>query len=122
MSEKEMLELKEQLKQEILKEIDNKKKNQNNWNKLKKELKEEIEQFNYINHWKFTDPTTGEIKSSDNEVIVEYQLQNAIATFLKVIYKVKTIAKINANYEDMKSITVQLLNVLKLNMKLNEGK
>ncbi len=49
MSEKELLELKEQLKQEIIAEMEKKKEVQTNWLRIKKEFAEDFKMFNKDN-------------------------------------------------------------------------
>ncbi|MCI8640327.1 MAG: hypothetical protein HFJ59_00370, partial [Clostridia bacterium] len=53
MNEKELLELKEQIKRELLAEINTKKENQNSWQKIKEDYKEEFNKFDFIDHWEF---------------------------------------------------------------------
>lgn len=94
MSESELLELKEQIKREILKEINTKKENENMWSKIKKEYEEEFKK----------------ITNKERDV---YVLQGAIGTLLRVIYKTESVLKINAEYEEMKEIVEKILNILK---------
>lgn len=109
MSEQEIKRLKEELKKEILAEMNTKKENENNWKKIKTELEQEFNNLDYMNH--------NELISRDTKVSVKYPLQNAIGTILRVIYKAENVSKINADYEDMKNIVEQIFNILKQNRK-----
>lgn len=114
MTEQELQALKEQLKQEILQEMNTRKENENNWKKIKNELKEEFEKFNYINHWECLN-CDNQLISRDTEVNAGYAMQNAIGTLLRIIYKAENVSKINAKYEDMKLVVEKILEVLKEN-------
>lgn len=114
MSESELKELKEQIKQEVIAEINAKKENENNWKKIKQEYEEEFKKFNYIDHWETT-TGDGRVISRDKEVNAIYPLQNAIGTLLRIVYKAETVSKMNVKYEDMKNIVEQILNILKTN-------
>ena len=103
MSEKELLELKEQLKQEIIAEMEKKKEVQTNWLRIKKEFAEDFKMFN-----------------KDNSEKNQYHLENAIGTLLKLLYKANNVSKIDKKYEDMKLVVEQLINVLKANMEVIE--
>lgn len=112
MSEKELLEIKEQIKKELLAEMNTKKENENNWKKIKTEFEEEFRKFDFIDHWEFIN-SKNELISRDEKVSTAYPLQNAIGTLLRIIYKAKTVNKINAEYEDMKEIVEKIMNILK---------
>ena len=88
MSESELLELKNQIKQEILAEM----------NTVKKEYENQIKELNKI--------------PNDN-----HSLEDAIRTIVRAKYGVRSIANINATYEDIKNIVEQILNVLRQNKK-----
>ncbi len=112
MSENELKELKEQLKKEILAEMNTKKENENNWKRIKQEYEDEFEKFDYINHWECIN-CNNKLITRDKEVKAAYPMQSAIGTLLKIIYKAESVAKINAKYEDMKSIVEGILTVCK---------
>jgi len=116
MSEIELKELKEQIKQEIIAEMNTKKENENNWKRIKQEYEEEFKKFNYIDHWEAT-IEDGRVISRDKEVNAIYPLQTAIGTLLRIVYKADTVSKMDAKYEDMKNIVEQILNILKANKK-----
>lgn len=116
MSEQEIKRLKEELKKEILAEMNTKKENENNWKKIKIELEQEFDNLDYINHWECLN-ANNELISKNTKVSVKYPLQNAIGTILRIVYKAENVSKINANYEDMKSIVEQIFNILKQNRK-----
>lgn len=94
MSESELLELKEQIKREILTEIKVKKENENIWTKIKKEYEEEFKK----------------LVNRERDV---YVLQGAIGTLLRILYKAESVSKINAEYEEMKEIVEKIMNILK---------
>lgn len=98
MSETELIELKNQLKQEILEEINSRKVNENNWKKIKDEHEEEFKK----------------LITRERDI---YALQNAIGILLRLLYKAENVSKIDASYEEMKSIVEQILDVLKQNKK-----
>lgn len=112
MSNEELQELKEQIKQEILREMNTKKENENTWNKIKNKYKDEFRKFNFIDHWEFID-TDNRIISHDEEIIAEYPIQNAIGTLLRIIYKSKTVNKMNVPYEEAKRIVEDILGIMK---------
>lgn len=111
MSEQEIKSLKEQIKRELLEEMKRSKK-ENVWKRVKKEYIEEFKKFNYIDHWEALN-CNNQLITRDKEVLVEYPMQNAIGTLLKIIYKVDSVSKITASYEDVKEITEKILNILK---------
>lgn len=112
MSEQELKSLKEQIKKEVLAEMEIKKENQNTWQRIKNEYKEEFEKFNFIDHWEFIN-ADNQVISRDSEIIATYPLQNAIGTLLRIANKSKTIAKMNISYEEAKDIVEKILNILK---------
>lgn len=98
MSESELQELKNQIKQEILAEMNTRKRVGTVWETVKKEYENQIEELNKI--------------PNDN-----HSLEDAIRTIVRAKYGVRSVANINASYEDIKSIVEQILNVLKQNKK-----
>lgn len=52
MEEINIQELKEQIKRELLAEMNTKKENENNWKKIKTEFEEEFSKFDFIDHIK----------------------------------------------------------------------
>lgn len=112
MSEKELLELKEQIKKELISEMNTKKENESNWKKIKEEYKEDFSKFDFIDHWEFIN-ANNELISKDEKISTIYPLQNAIGTLLRIVYKSRTVNKINAEYEEMKEIVEKILNILK---------
>lgn len=89
-----------------------KKENQNTWQKIKNEYKEEFQKFNFINHWEFID-TNNNLHTRDEEIRAEYPMRNAIGTLLRITNKSKTIAKMDISYEEAKDIVEKILNILK---------
>lgn len=112
MNEQELKTLKEQIKKEVIAEMQVKKENQNTWQKIKNEYKEEFQKFNFINHWEFID-TNNNLHTRDEEIRAEYPMQNAIGTLLRITNKSKTIAKMDISYEEAKDIVEKILNILK---------
>ena len=92
MSEKELLELKEQIKKELISEMNTKKENENNWKKIKTEFEEEFSKFDFIDHWEFIN-ANNELISKDEKISTIYPLQNAIGTLLRIVYKSRTVNK-----------------------------
>ena len=116
MSESELLELKNQIKQEILAEMNTKKENQNTWQKIKKEYEEDFKLFNY----EYDNKVLGsdyKYYTQKAEKHFEYQVSNVIGILLRLLYKADNVSKINANYEEIKSVVEQILNVLRQNKK-----
>lgn len=112
MNEKELLELKEQIKRELLAEINTKKENQNSWQKIKEDYKEEFNKFDFIDHWEFIN-SNNELISRDEKISTLYPLQSAIGTLLRIVYKSKMVNKINVDYKEMKDTVEQIMNILK---------
>lgn len=112
MSEQDLLKLKEEIKQEIIAETNAKKESQNAWNKIKEEYKDEFSKFDFIEHWEYTD-ADNRVISRDTQVSAQYPLQSAIGTLLRIIYKSKTVAKMNIDYENAKDTVERILNILK---------
>lgn len=92
MSEKELLELKEQIKKELISEMNTKKENESNWKKIKEEYKEDFSKFDFIDHWEFIN-ANNELISKDEKISTIYPLQNAIGTLLRIVYKSRTVNK-----------------------------
>lgn len=119
MSEQELLELKKQIKQEILAEVNMRKENENNWKKIKQEYKEDFKLFNY----EYDNRVLGidyKYYTKKEEKHFENQVSNAIGTLLRLLYKVKNVSNINVDYEEMKNIVGQILDVLKRNKIVKE--
>lgn len=112
MTEQELQELKEQIKQEILKEMNAKKENKNTWQKIKEEYKDEFSKFDFIDHWEFTN-ADNKVISSDTKISATYPLQNAIGTILRILYKSKTVTNMNINYEEAKQVVESILSIMK---------
>lgn len=112
MSEQEVQALKEQIKRELLAEMNTKKENENSWKRLKDEYKDEFSKFNFIDHWEFTD-INNNLHTRDEEIKAEYPLQSAIGTLLRIVYKAKSVTKMNVPYEELKEIVDKILAILK---------
>lgn len=112
MSEQELKILKEQIKREVIAEIEAKKESQNTWQRIKNEYKEEFEKFNFIDHSEAIN-VNNELIIKDTMITATYPLQNAIGTILRIINKSKTISKMNINYQEAKEIVDKILNILK---------
>jgi len=116
MSNEELIALKEQIKKEVIAEMEIKKENQNTWQKIKNEYKEEFEKFNFIDHWEFID-LNNNLHTRDEQIIATYPLQSAIGTLLRITNKSKTIAKMDIGYEEAKEMVDKILSILKENRK-----
>ena len=102
MSEQELIKLKEEIKQEIMAEMNTRKRVGTVWEIVKKEYEEEIKKANKI--------------PGDN-----HSLEDAIRTIVRAKYGVRSVANVNANYEDIKSIIEKVLDILKENREELEG-
>lgn len=108
MSESELLELKNQLKQEILAEMkEPKPRKETVWSKIKQEFKEEAKMFNY----KYEDRVDGRIV--EREKHFEIKVFEAIGTLLKLKYKERLTHNIDADYEEVKQIVNSIFEVFK---------
>lgn len=94
MDKEQIEELKEQIKQEILKEMNTKKENESNWSKIKKEYEEEFKK----------------LITRERDI---YTLQNATGTILRIICKTDSVNRININYEEAKEIVEGILGIMK---------
>lgn len=94
MSNEELQELKEQIKQEILAEMNTRKRVGTVWEIVKKEYEEEIKEVNKI--------------PSDN-----HSLEDAIRTIIRAKYGVRSVANIKADYDEVKEIVEGILGILK---------
>ena len=94
MSEQDLLKLKEQIKQEIMAEMNTRKRVGTVWETVKKEYEKEIEEANKI--------------PNDN-----HSLEDALWTIVRAKYGVRSVANINADYEEVKLIVENILNILK---------
>ena len=103
MSNEELIALKEQIKKEVIAEMQTKKENENNWKKLKTEFEEEFDKFDYSN--------------GQRKITTRFAIQGAIGTLLRILYRADNVSKINANYEEMKAIVEPILDILKQNKK-----
>ena len=112
MNEQELKCLKEQIKQELLAEINTKKENENSWKKIKDEYKDEFSKFDFTEHSQWID-CDEILHTKDEEVSAIYPMQNAIGTLLKIVFKSKTIAKMNVPYEELKDVVEKILKILK---------
>ena len=112
MSEQELKTLKEQIKKEVIAEMQAKKENQNTWQRIKNEYKEEFEKFNFIDHLEFVN-SENQLITRDEEIGATYPLQNAIGTLLRIVNKSKTVTKMDISYEEAKDIVEKILNILK---------
>ena len=111
MNEQEMIALKEQIKKEVIAEMEIKKENQNTWQRIKNEYKEEFRKFNFIDHWEFID-SNNDLHTRDEEILAEYPLQSAIGTLLRIVNKSKTVTKMDISYEEAKEIVDKILSIL----------
>lgn len=114
MSENEIKELKEQLKRELLAEMNTKKENQNTWQRIKEEYEEEFSKFDFVDHWEFIN-SENKLITRDTPVSAKYPLQNAIGTLLRITNKAKTVSKMNITYEEAKDMVEKILSILKEN-------
>lgn len=112
MNEQEMKVLKEQIKKELIAEMQAKKENQNTWQRIKNEYKKEFNKFNFTDHWEYTD-INNNLHTRDEEIKAEYPMQNAIGTLLRIVNKSKTVSKMDISYEEAKDIVEKILNILK---------
>lgn len=112
MSENELKELKEEIKRELLAEMNTKKENQNTWQRIKEEYEEEFSKFDFVEHWECINPSN-ELVTKDTPVSAKYPLQNAIGTLLRISNKAKTVSKMNITYDEAKDIVEKILNILK---------
>lgn len=94
MSENELQELKEQIKQEILSEMNTRKRVGTVWEIVKKEYEEQIEEVNKI--------------PNDN-----HSLEDAIRTIVRAKYGVRSVANIKADYDEVKRIVEGILEIMK---------
>lgn len=94
MSENELKELKEQIKQEILSEMNTRKRVGTVWEIVKKEYEEQIEEVNKI--------------PNDN-----HSLEDAIRTIVRAKYGVRSVANIKADYDEVKRIVEGILEIMK---------
>ena len=69
-----------------------------NWDKLKAEIKEKIDSFNYTNN--------------NKTVICSLSIQEAISILLRVKYKVKSVREIQEPYNNIKNFTMEILDIL----------
>ncbi len=118
MSEQEIKALKEQIKRELLTEINIKKENQNTWQKIKEEYEEEFNKFDFVDHWEYVDADS-KVISRDTTISVKYPLQSAIGTLLRIAKKSKTVSKMNISYEEAKDIVEKILCILKEKQKVD---
>lgn len=94
MSNEELQELKEQIKQEILSEMNTRKRAGTVWEIVKKEYEEQIEEVNKI--------------PNDN-----HSLEDAIRTIVRAKYGVRSVANIKADYDEVKRIVEGILGIMK---------
>lgn len=108
MSEQELKALKEEIKQELLKELQEPKpKRETVWSRIKKEFKEEAKLFNYEYDWTIDGRKTKQTKHFENEVF------QSIGTLLRFKYKERLVNNITTDYEEVKDIVEKILNILK---------
>ena len=94
MSNEELQELKEQIKQEILSEMNTRKRVGTVWEIVKKEYEEQIEEVNKI--------------PNDN-----HSLEDAIRTIVRAKYGVRSVANLKADYDEVKEIVEGILGIMK---------
>lgn len=94
MSENELKELKEQIKQEILAEMNTRKRVGTVWEIIKKEYEQEINEVNKI--------------PNDN-----HSLEDAIRTIIRAKYGVRSVANLKADYDEVKEIVESILGIMK---------
>lgn len=94
MSNEELQELKEQIKQEILAEMNTRKRVGTVWEIVKKEYEEEIKEVNKI--------------PNDN-----HSLEDAIRTIIRAKYGVRSVANLKADYDEVKEIVESILGIMK---------
>ncbi len=94
MNENEIKELKEQLKKELLAEMNIGKRKDSAWDMVRKEYEEEIKRLNKI--------------PSDN-----HSLEDAIRTLIRAKYGVRNVVNVEADYQELKDIVEKILNILK---------
>ena len=118
MSEQELKVLKEQIKQELLAEINtNKEKTKTVWQSIKEEFKEDFKMFNYTKDTKVIG-TDYKPYMREDEVHFEYIFSTTIGTILRLMYQTKNVNKIDADYEEVKGIVQKIINILKENKKV----
>ena len=111
MSENEIRELKEQLKKELLAEIQKPKK-ESTWKKVKREYEGEFKKFDYIDRWEFLN-FNHELIVKDTPIRAEYLMSNAIGTLARIVYKVKSVKDLDVDYEELKGFVDKILKVCK---------
>lgn len=113
MSENELQELKEQIKQEILREMkEPKARKETVWSRIKQEFEEEAKLFNY----EYDDTVTGEYGVKHivkREKHYEGDVFTAIGTLLRLKYKERLVHNIEADYEEVKQIVESILGIMK---------
>ncbi len=112
MSENELQELKEQIKQEILKEMKEPKRKETVWSKIKQEFEEEAKLFNY----EYDETVEGEYGQKyirKQEKHYERDVFTAIGTLLRLKYKERLVHNIEADYEEVKQIVESILGIMK---------
>lgn len=98
MDNEQIEELKEQIKQEILAEMNTRKRVGTVWEIVKKEYEEEIKEVNKI--------------PNDN-----HSLEDAIRTIVRAKYGVRSVANLKADYDEVKEIVEGILGIMKDNQK-----
>lgn len=98
MTDEEINALKEEIKQELLSEMNTRKRAGTVWETVKSEYQEQIKEVNKI--------------PNDN-----HSLEDALRTIVRAKYGVRSISNITASYEEVKSIVENILKILKENRK-----
>ena len=112
MSNEELQELKEQIKQEILKEMKEPKRKETVWSKIKQEFEEEAKLFNY----EYDETVEGEYGQKyirKQEKHYERDVFTAIGTLLRLKYKERLVHNIEADYDEVKEIVEGILGIMK---------
>lgn len=113
MDNEQIQELKEQIKQEILKEMkEPKSRKETVWSKIKQEFEEEAKLFNY----EYDETVEGEYGQKyirKQEKHYEGDVFTAIGTLLRLKYKERLVHNIEADYDEVKEIVEGILGIMK---------
>ena len=116
MDNEQIEELKEQIKQEILREMKEPKRKETVWSKIKQEFEEEAKLFNY----EYDETVEGEYGQKyirKQEKHYEGDVFTAIGTLLRLKYKERLVHNIEADYDEVKEIVEGILEIMKDNPK-----
>lgn len=92
----------------------------NVWNKVKGKFSKEINSFDWVDEWSFTN-SEGKIVKHNTDVMEAYHIAQAIGTIVRIVLKRRRLNYIEESDEEKATnITKQILEIMKNEREVNQ--